>query len=145
MLADSQIEHFKPKSKYPDLENNYQNLILSCSTCNNKKRDDWPSGNVNLTISKDGSRGYVDPATPEYDQHLVRTEEGSIIGITEVGKYMVKRFNFDTRPIKECFRIKELTTLINFLRQKNNNDLRLNELLLELVDIQKMLFLSKER
>ena len=144
-LSDSQIEHFKPKSKYPEFKHDYQNLILSCSTCNNKKRDDWPSNDVNNPITLDGLMGYVDPATPEYDKHLVRNNDGEIIGKTDVGNYMVKRFGFDNRPIKECFRAQELSKLIDLFRQENKNDAKLNELLLELEDIRKMLFFSKER
>ena len=44
-----QVDHFRPKSKFPDLVYVWSNWVLSCIGCNFTKRDKWPSG------------GYVDP------------------------------------------------------------------------------------
>lgn len=35
-----QIDHFKPISKYPELERNYKNLVYCCSYVNRAKSDD---------------------------------------------------------------------------------------------------------
>jgi 5-methylcytosine-specific restriction endonuclease McrA len=32
-------DHFYPKSKYPNIKQNEYNLVVSCYTCNDKKRD----------------------------------------------------------------------------------------------------------
>lgn len=39
------IEHFKPKSKFPELAVAWENLLLSCKKCNGagQKGDKWPS------------------------------------------------------------------------------------------------------
>lgn len=116
-LCDSQIEHFIPKKKYPDYENEYSNLILACKVCNNKKRSDWPSGDPTKNITDDGKRGYIDPASDEYDDNLTRCEDGSIVGITDVGKYMYKRLGFDYRPIREIQKIQEIYQVIQTLRK----------------------------
>ena len=117
-LCKSEIEHFIPKKKYPDYENKYSNLVLACKVCNNKKRADWPSENPTKNVTDDGKMGYVDPATDEFDQNLIRCEDGNIIGITDVGKYMSKRLGFDYRPISEIQKIKEIYTSIQTLKEK---------------------------
>ena len=34
------VDHFLPRSKYPDLTSEETNFIVACSTCNEKKKDD---------------------------------------------------------------------------------------------------------
>lgn len=117
-LCDSQIDHFRPKKIFPEYENLYSNLVLSCKVCNNKKRYDWPSGDPNKNIDDDNKKGYIDPATDEYDLHLDRLENGSVVGKTDVGKYMAKRLGFDYRPISECYKIKEIFERIEFIKNQ---------------------------
>ena len=62
------VDHFRPKARYPHLVYEWTNWVLACPTCNNSKSDKWPSG------------GYVDPcartrrAQPEayfvFDTHI---------------------------------------------------------------------------
>jgi uncharacterized protein (TIGR02646 family) len=44
-----QVDHFRPKSRDPELVYEWSNWILACPTCNQNKGEQWPSG------------GYVDP------------------------------------------------------------------------------------
>lgn len=44
-----EVDHFRPKSKFPELVYKWNNWILACHVCNQKKSDHWP------TV------GYVDP------------------------------------------------------------------------------------
>ena len=46
MYIISQIDHIFPKSKYPDVQNDPKNNVLSCYYCNQKKRNYIPE---NLT------------------------------------------------------------------------------------------------
>lgn len=149
-LCDSQIEHFIPKKKYPEYENKYSNLILACKVCNNKKRGDWPSEDPAKNITDDGKKGYVDPVEDEFDNHLERVADGNIIGKTNVGEYMVKRFGFNYRPIGENQKIKELYDAIRLLRMKKEqgdsscNSELLNELLLNCEDLRQQIHMKKE-
>lgn len=59
-----QIDHFKPKSKFPELERNYKNLVYSCSYVNRAKSDDFGS--------------YIDPVDEDYNLHFYRDELGNI-------------------------------------------------------------------
>ncbi|MDE7273402.1 MAG: HNH endonuclease [Lachnospiraceae bacterium] len=98
-----EIDHFIPQRLAPEKEDDYSNLVYSCYECNRKKSGKWPSEDKNVQFI-DG-KGFVDPATEEYDKNLMRDEEGNIIGITDAGKYMVEiGFEFDKRPMKEIYR-----------------------------------------
>ena len=43
------VDHFRPKSRNPELVYEWSNWVLACHTCNSKKQQKWPAG------------GYVDP------------------------------------------------------------------------------------
>ena len=47
--TDGQIDHFRPKSKFPRLVYAWPNWVFACPDCNLRKADQWSSG------------GYVDP------------------------------------------------------------------------------------
>lgn len=149
-LCDSQIEHFVPKKKYPDYENKYSNLVLACKVCNNKKRSDWPSGDPSKNITDDGKKGYVDPASDEFDNHLERSGDGNIVHKTDIGEYMAKRLGFEYRPISENHKIKELYEAIQVLRlKKEKRDSSydaelLNALLLDCEDLRQQIHMQKE-
>ena len=98
-----EIDHFVPQRLAPEREDDYLNLVYSCYECNRKKSGKWPSEDKNIQFIE--GRGFVDPATKEYDENLMRDEEGNIVGITDAGKYMVEiGFEFDKRPMKEVYR-----------------------------------------
>lgn len=59
-----QIDHLKPKSKFPDLETEYSNLVYTCSYINRAKSDD-----IGL---------YLDPVDEDYNLHFYRDELGNI-------------------------------------------------------------------
>ena len=58
------IDHFKPKSKYPNLEAEYKNLVYSCSYTNIAKSDD--------------DFDYLDPCDEDYNKHFYRDIKGNI-------------------------------------------------------------------
>ncbi len=81
------VEHFAPKEKFPKLKITYENLLYACPYCNGSKNDDWPSDSPDINVV--GDKGYVDPCTAEYYQHLDRdTTTGEIYAKTALGTYM---------------------------------------------------------
>ena len=95
-----EVDHFVPKSFFLPLGTitltQYSNLVYSCKSCNNKKRDKWPSADE--TVYNDGTCGFVDPCTDEYATHFYRTSYGAIMWCTELGKWMhTTAFKFDER------------------------------------------------
>lgn len=102
-----EIDHFIPQRLAPEKTNDYTNLVYACYECNRKKSGKWPSEDKSVQFI-DG-KGFVDPASDEYDDNLARDDEGNIIGLTDAGKYMVEiGFEFDKRPIKEIYKAMQL-------------------------------------
>lgn len=89
-----EIDHFVPKALAPEKENEYSNLIYSCRSCNNSKRDKWPTGDV--TQPHDGKEGWIDPCDEQYSLQFERLEDGSIKSKTELGLWMWKSLSFGT-------------------------------------------------
>ncbi|QZN78022.1 HNH endonuclease signature motif containing protein [Paenibacillus sp. DR312] len=101
-----EIDHFCPVSTDNSKENDYNNLVLSCFTCNRKKSKKWPTKNKDLC--HDGVEGFVDPTTQEYDTHIGRDINGIIEHYTDLGRYMHGVFKFRLRPTGEIWKSMEL-------------------------------------
>lgn len=86
-----QIDHFAPKSLFPEWLLEYRNLVYSCPFCNRAKSNKWV-GNEK-TVPNDGSNGFVDPCDPDLDNHLERDKHGRICPKTNLGRYMITNLN----------------------------------------------------
>ncbi len=122
LLKQFQIDHFAPKNKFPQKRDVYENLVLACPQCNRLKSDKWIGENPE--ISNDGKKGFVDPASEEYDEHLYREKNGKIMYNTEVGKYMYNLLKFNIRRTELVWKIIKLSELKGKLKEalKNNPD-----------------------
>ena len=58
------VDHFAPKSRFKELENNYQNLVYSCPYCNCSKSNKWVGHTAEETIV--GNKGFIDPCDTIY-------------------------------------------------------------------------------
>ena len=73
------VDHFRPKSRFPEIVYSWSNWVFACSKCNSTKQDKWPAG------------GYVDPCAcscedrPEnfFDFDLDTGEIVAKFGLTE--------------------------------------------------------------
>lgn len=63
-------------------------------------------------------KGFVDPASEEYNKHLKRNVDGTISGRTKAGKYMEDVFQFKLRPMKEVWQLMMLVEKKEELRKK---------------------------
>lgn len=115
LLKQFQIDHFAPKSKFPEKKNVYENLVLACPQYNRLKSDKWIG--ENSEVSNDGEKGFVDPATEEYNEHLFREDSGKIMYKTEVGKYMYNLLKFNIRRTDLIWKIIKLSELKNELKK----------------------------
>lgn len=112
-----EIDHFIPIKYAPEKEEDYYNLVYSCYECNRKKASKWPSKDKDIQFV-DG-KGFIDPASDEYDNHLERDTLGNIIGKTVAGQYMVQKgFEFDKRPMREIYKAMKLVEKKQQLRYK---------------------------
>ncbi len=92
------VDHFRPKSKFPQLTLEYSNVLYACCVCNTFKGDDWPHDDP-LTHGK----GYLDPCVVDYDDHFERTVHHELQGISEPAKYMVDRLHLNRRQVTKHF------------------------------------------
>lgn len=106
MYQRFQIDHFVPKSRDHERATDYYNLVLACAKCNQIKSNKWPTQNVQLP--HDGEKGFVDPATEEFDQHLARNEIGYIVGLTPLGESICKQMHFNIRRTDLFWKISQL-------------------------------------
>ena len=82
--TNGEIDHFKPKSKFPKLVYSWSNCLFACHESNHAKADTWPTA------------GYVDPcavsAKDDPERHFVidtqtgRTSPDSALGPHELSK-----------------------------------------------------------
>lgn len=94
-----------------DLLTDYNNLVYSCRVCNRNKWNNWPFDNVDKI--HDDKVGFVDPATDEFDEHMMRDETGRIVPKTQVGNYMYKIFNFSNRLTEVWWKLSVISKEIN--------------------------------
>ena len=94
------IDHFRPKDKYPQLENDPTNLLWACHTCNHQKDNDWPAyQHNNGTIYQ--KRGYIDPFATDRDTYFViHTDSGEIHPRQPPAAYMIKKLNLNRQFLK---------------------------------------------
>lgn len=141
-------DHFVPDKIDHSRKCDYSNLVYSCFTCNRKKLGKWPT--LDKDKPYDEHQGFVDPATPDYDKHLGRSEDGAMEYYTDVGEYMYnKAFKFDIRPTKAIWQASMLYELKEKLKIKINKmsphkQNKFNCIVCELDNLQKYLFEENE-
>ena len=87
-IRNFHIEHFRPKVKFPKLENDIRNLYLACAICNVLKCDDWPAE----PVADHSLASYPDPALTDYNELFVVSSTTHEAGSpTVAGKYLVER------------------------------------------------------
>jgi uncharacterized protein (TIGR02646 family) len=124
-ITYAHIEHFRPKSRFPELTFSWENLLLACGICNSSrfKADRFPE-------AADGGP-IVDPCTEEPEDHLVfhyhpRARLASVYGRTVRGQ-TTERFLGLNRPELRCRRSRQVT-LLAVLRLHVDIDERAREL-----------------
>ena len=136
-FREYQVEHFAPKSLFPELTYNYDNLLYACPWCNRAKWDKWPSTASDMNIV--GNEGFVDPCSDDYDKHLKRNPSGEIEGITPLGKYMCENLNLHLKRHAIVYNVDRLRQKLKELEdsigvdKKNGVDCSKKEAVLEAV------------
>ena len=90
-----EIDHYRPKSKFPALINEYTNLYYCCKACNKRgaKGENWPSDD----LLNAGFRFFDPVAENAYQLHMRETMSGKLAKKTNVGDYSIRilRLNRD--------------------------------------------------
>ncbi len=84
-----EIDHFRPRGKFPELANKPHNLVWSCAECNRQKSDHWPALGTNDTVV--GNKGFVDPFEENRSDYFKVQSDGSIIPLKLPAGYIVDR------------------------------------------------------
>jgi uncharacterized protein (TIGR02646 family) len=91
-VSSPHVEHYHPKSKFPDRMFDWQNWLLSCGCCNDKKWAHFPDC--------DGQPCLLDPATEDPSMHLDFL--GSrVVGRTHRGEETIKLVGLDRSPLED--------------------------------------------
>lgn len=107
--AASDIEHFWPKSDYPEKAFSWTNYLLACSTCNsNYKREQFP-------VDTAGTPLLIDPTVEEPREHLsLSGRTGKFVHRTLKGEKSIEVFGL-ARAILESGRRNAWVALQVFL------------------------------
>lgn len=74
------VEHLSPRSRAPELECAYDNLLYACITCNSWKGDEWR---------------LLNPMRDGYGNHMRVLSNGSLKGKTKAGKDLIGAVNLN--------------------------------------------------
>lgn len=88
-----QVEHFKPKSRFPRLAYEVGNYFLCCMACNVAKGDKWPS------------RGYVRPDRGKPEGRFVFGEDGTQRGRDAVARSTVEDLEMNRPGLVELRKV----------------------------------------
>jgi hypothetical protein len=80
-----EMDHFRAKSRFPDLENDFYNMYYACHPCNHIKRDYWPPADLQargITI--------VDLCNDDFATHFRIVADGTWDGLSESAKYTIE-------------------------------------------------------
>lgn len=103
------IDHFAPKSLFPHLTKAYNNLVYACPLCNIAKSNKWYGVDEHNSVT--GEIGFIDPCSPDLDDHLARNEVGEIIGLTPLGCSMVNDLKLGLLRHQLNWQIERIETL----------------------------------
>jgi hypothetical protein len=90
-----EIDHFKPRAKFPELENAYGNLYYSCRLCNSYKKDFWPSAEDEAAGLK-----FIDPCEEGLlGEHAELLPCGTLKARTTAGEFTITHLGLNRRNI----------------------------------------------
>jgi hypothetical protein len=108
------VDHLVPQVLALDRQVDYENLVYACSRCNSFEGDAYP---------------ILDPCREVYGTHLQVNEDGTITGLTQDGRKLIRILRLDQHEYVRVRR--ELLQTIRILNGVNSPDARqiLNDLL----------------
>jgi hypothetical protein len=79
-----ELDHFRPKSGFSHLLNDFYNIYYSCHPCNHMKRDTWPPSDL-----EERGISLVDLCKDEFATHFLLKTDGEWDSVTESGGYTI--------------------------------------------------------
>ena len=121
-----QIEHFKPKSLYPELMFDYNNMNLACQICNMTKLDKY-------------NEKLINPTEDEPDEHL-KYKAYMICALDERGKTTIDMLNLNSeertgKREEDYNKINDRLQLINkWIERMDEENEKITQSFIELID-----------
>lgn len=110
------IENFYPKSKYPQMSFQLDNLLLACQICDRSKADEFP-------VDDNDEPMLLNPRTDNYQEHIrLEKKTGLLNPITNKGKITIELLNLNRMALVEQRKLKELERELFENFQKVNKD-----------------------
>lgn len=115
-----ELDHFRPRSSFTKLVNDFYNIYYSCHPCNHIKRDKWPPAELEaqgVTI--------VDPCKEEFTTHFQPSSDGTWEGVTAAGAYTIDALRLNRQHLVT---IRKLLAELGYLMHEEpvaENELRL--------------------
>lgn len=108
------VEHYRPKSKFGELENDIMNLFYACAICNTFKGDDWPSE----PLQDFSNPSYPDPSETNYnDLFFSITVKGEIQGRYIASKYLAEKLYLNRPQLIIERRISSITSRLTDIQR----------------------------
>ena len=111
-LCRGEVDHFRPKIRYPDLVYSWSNWLFACHDCNHAKLDKWPPA------------GYVDPCARSRTAHPERfftydTLTGEILPKEDLspGRYRKARQTIDDLRLNEWHHLRKRLVWLRLLSE----------------------------
>ena len=79
-----ELDHFRPRSLFPEFEHDFYNIYYACHPCNLIKRAKWPSDELR-------KRGVylVDLCASDFEEHFQQGDDGVWEGKTLAARYTI--------------------------------------------------------
>jgi len=129
------VEHYRPKSLFPQSSCDYGNLFYACKSCNDFKRDYWP-------------RSESEPVLPNPCDHVMlnhlRFDDGQVRAQSHHGEFTVELLQLDQEAVVQWRRLhvaqinqaagqlKRLLKAERLMKLRNTDDVADAQLLAEL-------------
>lgn len=115
-IRNFHVEHYRPKSRFKDLEHTYTNLFYACGICNTFKGNDWPDEPTK------GGFDYVHYPDPSRTNYLslftVNIATAHLEGNNVAAKYIVEKLNLNRAQILRNRKMLLLSESLGDVRDK---------------------------
>lgn len=95
-MENFELDHFKPKAKFPLLKNDFLNIFYACHVCNKNKWSHWPTDE---SIAQ-GYR-YVDFCSDTFEAHFEAEENGNWKPLTKAAEYTTEKIRLNRGHLLE--------------------------------------------
>ncbi|MGO4882798.1 MAG: HNH endonuclease [Bryobacteraceae bacterium] len=100
-----EVDHFRPVSRFRELEKHYPNLYYSCAKCNRHKAGTWPSDDLIAANFR-----FADPCQEDmYVEPLREMTGGQLLPLTNCGAYTRDHIRLNRQSLRDWRQFRQRT------------------------------------